>query len=179
MKFSLIQGGNYEGLNTHEGKYYKLGFKKMLDLGGKEFGSKSIIVDPFALNCNWGNFTNDLNPNTNAEFNLDALEFLQTIESNSVDYVLFDPPFSQRQAERYEIGHQNIYTDPSYVSNCFFHIARILKINGYVLKLGYNSTRHNSSLKLIEGWIVNFGGSRHDVIMTIWQNVQNTLEEYL
>jgi len=179
MMFNWIQGNANEGLNTHEGKYYKMGFDHMLKIGKTKFGDKNVIVDPFARNCKWGTITNDLDINTDAIHHMDALEFLKTIRNNSVDYVLFDPPFSQRQAERYEIGHTNIYTDPTYVSQCFFHIHRILKNNGLVLKLGYNSSRHNKSLEMVKGWIINFGASRNDVIMTIFQKNQRTLEEYI
>jgi len=179
VKFNRIQGASFESLDTSEGKYYKMGFTEMLKLGKAEFGNKNVIVDPFARNCKWGTITNDLDENTDAIHHMDALEFLKSIKTRSADYVLFDPPFSERQAERYELGHKNIYTDPAYLSKCFFHIGRILKNNGLVLKLGYNSSRNNKNLELVKGWLVNFGASRNDVIMTIWQKNQSSLEDYL
>jgi hypothetical protein len=184
MIFERIQGGSFEGLNTHEGHYYKMGFNYMAReaLRNSEWGSviaaSCVIIDPFARNCYWGTITNDIDPNTNAQYHMDALLFLESLESRSADFVLFDPPFSSNQAERYEAGHVNVYTDPRYVSNCFKEIVRILKPGGRVLKLGYNSTRHHRSLKLLKGWLVNFGGSRNDVLMTLWKNEQTTLEDF-
>ena len=180
MNFERIQGGSFEGLDTHMGHYYEMGFHYMVS-GTMDYwkGKRNItIVDPFARDCEWGTITNDIDPNTKAMHNMDALVFLESLDSRSADYVLFDPPFSARQATRYEAGHVNIYTDPAYVSRCFRQIVRILKPSGCVLKLGYNSSRNNRSLELVKGWIVNFGASRNDVIMTIWEMQQMTLGDY-
>lgn len=38
---------------------------------------KSVIIDPFANSNKYGTITNDLNPNTSAQFHIDALEFLK------------------------------------------------------------------------------------------------------
>ena len=56
------------------------------------------IVDPFANSCKYGTITNDLNPEYDTTYHLDALEFLKSIESESVDLVLYDPPYSITQA---------------------------------------------------------------------------------
>jgi len=110
---------------------------------------------------------------------MDALEFLGDSEicpDGYFDVCLFDPPFSPRQAEeKYRIGHVNVYTEPLYVHNCMHQIFRTLKPGGKLLKLGYNSTRHHQGFDLLEGWIVNFGGNRNDVIMTLWRKNTMTL----
>jgi hypothetical protein len=61
-------------------------------------GSK-VSVDPFARNKRWATWTNDLNPNTQAEYHMDALDFLRMLKEKQVaaDFVLFDPPYSPRQ----------------------------------------------------------------------------------
>lgn len=43
-----------------------------------------ISVDPFARNKRWATHTNDLNPDTAAEFHVDALEFLKTLAARAV-----------------------------------------------------------------------------------------------
>mgnify|MGYP002360201158 CR=1 FL=1 len=58
-----------------------------------------VIVDPFARNSTIARYRNDLNPNTTAEFHMDAVDFLRYMASTGVvaDTVLFDPPYSPRQ----------------------------------------------------------------------------------
>jgi len=181
MKFERLVGGSFDGTETHKSKYYQYGFNlaSRAYLPFKTIREDGLqIADPFARNCPWGTHTNDIDPNTNAQSNMDALEWLKEQPTQYFDVVLFDPPFSAIQAKKYEAGHINVYTDPSYVSNCWKEISRILAPSGRVLKLGYNSTRHVKTLDLVKGYIVNFGGSRNDVIMTIWEKRQMTLEEY-
>ncbi len=57
-----------------------------------------IIVDPFARNCSIGTITNDIDPETDALYHMDALDFLtRVVKTDSADLVLFDPPYSPRQ----------------------------------------------------------------------------------
>ena len=164
--FSRFQGGSCDGKDTSENKYYQRAFAKAVKLTK---GINGEIIDPFARNCEWGTIRNDLDPNTKAHFNLDALEFLKKMETNSAEIVLFDPPFSSSQEKKYNGGCQNLYADPSKISKMYKEIFRILKSGGVVVKLGYNSTRPNPNLELIDCEIVNFGGSKNDVIQTIWK----------
>jgi hypothetical protein len=186
MNFQRIVGGSFDSRETHKSQYYILGFARMVsrhfsDITSLEkFGKhKPLIADPFARNCDWATHTNDIDPSTKADSHMDALEWLKTLETQSFDLVLFDPPFSKRQAEeKYEAGHVNIYTDSNYVSKSWGEIARILKPGGRALKLGYNSSRHSPVFELEQGWVVNFGASRNDVIMTLWQKRQTRIDDY-
>lgn len=179
MNFERIQGGSADGINTSQSKYFKYGFRVMVNPRPFEsfIYSNHKIADPFARNCSWGTHTNDIDPSTDAQSHMDALEWLQSLPTGEFSYVLFDPPFSSRQAQKYEAGHVNVYTDPGYVKKCFDEIFRILVINGNVLKLGYNSSRPNG-FDLKRGWIVNFGGNRNDVIMTLLVKSQMSLEAF-
>lgn len=58
-----------------------------------------VSIDPFARNKRWATYTNDINPNTEAEYHLDATEFLDMLREREVkaDFLLFDPPYSPRQ----------------------------------------------------------------------------------
>ena len=175
MIFERIQGGTADGIDTSKSRYFQKGFKEMRRERGFQ---SSMIADPFARNCRWGTHTNDIDPSTQAQSHMDALAWLESLPTGQFHYILFDPPFSARQAEKYEAGHVNIYTDPGYVKKCFDEIFRILVPEGAVLKLGYNSTRPKG-FDLKRGWVVNFGGNRNDVIMTILVKSQMSLEDYL
>ena len=63
-----------------------------------EVNRGGVIVDPFANECKYGTITNDLNPEFNTDYHLDALEFLKSIPNESADLVLYDPPYSITQA---------------------------------------------------------------------------------
>ena len=132
-----------------------------------------LTVDPFARDCGWCSWTNDIDTETGAEFHLDAAAFLARVaveEPGRVDLVLFDPPFSPRQAEeKYASGHVNVYQMPGYVRNCFTSIALMLRPGGKVLKLGYNTNRHHPLLALEKVWVVAVGANRNDVLVSLWR----------
>ena len=60
------------------------------------FGAK-VIVDPFANSCKYGTITNDMNPEFDTDYHMDALEFLKMLPNEYADVVLYDPPYSLRQ----------------------------------------------------------------------------------
>jgi hypothetical protein len=182
IPFERIVGGSVDSGDTHKSAYFQVGIAHLLeDKMNNVFPriSDYTVADPFARNCEIGTHTNDIDPATKAQDHIDAKEWLSRQPTQYFDSVIFDPPFSEIMADRKYSGHQNIYTVPGYVSECFKEIARILKPAGKVLKLGYNSTRHHHLLDLKKGWIVTFGGNRNDVIMTLWQKNQFTLGEWI
>jgi hypothetical protein len=172
-----IQGGSLDGLDTHQSSYYRQGFDRCLNMMGGIINK--VIVDPFARDCQWGTHTNDIDPTTKAGHHFDALEFLKTLDSSFADLILFDPPFSDNQAKRYGKGLANIYTDGRYMTACMFEIERIMKPGSYLLKLGYNSSKHRKGFEMRHMTIVNFGANRNDVIMTIWEKINHSLEEWV
>tara|TARA_R110000823_G_scaffold100382_2_gene215903 strand:+ start:431 stop:976 length:546 start_codon:yes stop_codon:yes gene_type:complete len=181
MIISRITGGTCDGLDTHESGYYRTGFEYASRVGMPHPGPDMAgltIVDPFARDCDWANHTNDIDESTSAGSHMDALEYLKTFIDGTVDLILFDPPFSPHQAERYGKGMSNIYTQGNYLSQVYFECSRILKTGGGFLKLGYNSNRPQSTLSIKRMWIVHFGGNRNDVIMTLWTKSQSRIDEY-
>src|SRR5512146_2165146 len=58
-----------------------------------------VSVDPFARNKRWATHTNDLNPATDAEYHMDAEDFLNMLSELGVvaDTIILDPPYSPRQ----------------------------------------------------------------------------------
>ena len=159
--FERLQDGSSAGINTHESDYFQHIWKvlpRYVTIPLKD------ICDPFARDCVLAYpYTNDIDKNTSAVTNLDCI---------------FDPPFSGRQSDEKYDGHINVYTDPGYVKKCMIEVGKILKPGGYLLKFGYNSSRHLKCLELVKMWVVNFGGNRNDVIVTLWRNEQKTLQEW-
>lgn len=78
----------------------------------KRYLSQSrVSVDPFARNKRWATYTNDLNPETEAEHHMKANDFLAMLVEQKVkaDLIIFDPPYSLRQVKEV---YQQIGTVP-------------------------------------------------------------------
>lgn len=137
-----------------------------------------IIVDPFANNSKFATITNDLNPDTSADYHMDALDFLKTIESNSVDIVLYDPPYSPRQvSECYkEFGYSVTALDTSahWRKAHLDEIARIVKIGGKCVSCGWNTNGVGKKRGFEIEQILDLahGGSHNDTLITIEQKIK-------
>lgn len=143
--------------------------------------NSKVSVDPFARNKRWATHTNDLNPNTAAEYHLEALEFLAMLKEQGVhaDVVLFDPPYSARQvAECYaQVGRSVTMQDTQGKSWADWKdaIAAICAPCAVVLSFGWNSVgmgiKHNFIAEEI--LIVSHGGVHNDTICTVERKVEN------
>ena len=51
------------------------------------------IIDPFANSNKLATITNDLDTQYNTDYHMDALDFLKMFEDESIDTVLYDPPY--------------------------------------------------------------------------------------
>ena len=132
----------------------------------------TVIVDPFANNCKYGTITNDLNPDYNTDYHMDALDFLKQIETESVDVVLYDPPFSLRQVvecyKNFGVTVTKEMTQSTWRSKHLDEIQRILKPGGIALCFGWNSNGVGKTrdFEMTEVLLVPHGGSRNDTICT-------------
>lgn len=164
--------------DTHTWPAYKTAFHKSR-MSITMQGKPCISVDPFARNCRWAKYRNDINEETKAEYHMDAIQFLEHIHQayGLVDLILFDPPYSQRQASEKYGEITNVYTKPGYVKAIFNQMVKMLSFRGRIIKMGYNSTRHNDCLELVNLELLNFGGNRNDVIMTTWEKRTISLQE--
>lgn len=141
-----------------------------------------IIIDPFANKSKYGTITNDLNPEMPTDFHLDALKFLKEMQTGLADIVLFDPPYSFRQAtECYKsYGKEKLslsVANMKYWSECKNEIARILKPGGIVICCGWNTNGLGKcrGFEPIEILIVSHGGGKNDTLVTV---EQKTTSEY-
>jgi len=147
----------------------------------KYFNDQQLWIDPFARNQKLNCITNDLNPNCKTDHNLESLDFLKLFENESVDGVLFDPPYSPRQIkESYEsIGLKASQKDTQskFWSDRKNEIQRILKPNGLVISFGWNSNGLgiNRNFQKLEIVLVAHGGQHNDTICLVEQklNIQD------
>lgn len=137
--------------------------------------SEGLWLDPFSRNSPFSNYciTNDLNTECNTDYHLEALEFLKTFESGSVDGVLFDPPYSPRQiSECYKQVGREVHTkdtQSSFYGDRKKEVARLVKVGGKVISFGWNSGGIGKSLgfEIREILIVPHGGAHNDTICTV------------
>lgn len=130
-----------------------------------------VWVDPYAGMYSPANIRNDLNPASNAESHMDALEFLKSLSDLSVDGVLYDPPYSPRQVkecyDKFGISGWNGRAD--FWSDAKNEIARILKPNGKCICFGWNSMGLGRSrdFEMQRILLVPHGGNHNDTICTV------------
>ena len=143
------------------------------DFVRKYLADSAISIDPFARNTRWATFTNDLSPDTEAKYHLDAEVFLAHMHEEGVvaDLGLFDPPYSARQvSEVYqsvgrEVGMVGTQCGALYkrVRNA---LDPLISPGGVVLSFGWDSTGMgiNRGYQIEEILLVAHGGAHYDTI---------------
>ena len=132
-----------------------------------------ISIDPFANINRIATITNDIDPQYNTNHNLDALDFIGSFGSESIDTVLFDPPYSPRQvSEVYKRVGRTVdmkSTQSSFWGNIKKEISRIVKPGGVVISCGWNSGGIGKTMgfKIVEILLVPHGGWHNDTIVTV------------
>jgi len=117
--------------------------------------------------------TNDLNPDFPTDYHLDALAFLKQFRDNSVDGVLYDPPYSPRQiTECYQkvgLPVTNKTTQASFWSLQKDEIARVVKPGGKVICFGWNTNGcgKKRGFELVRILDVPHGGHHNDTLVTV------------
>lgn len=145
----------------------------------KYMHKKKIWIDPFARDSIFNAFckyTNDLNDDFFTTHQMDALSFLKTMETESIDGLFYDPPYSLRQLkECYDkIGYALTQEDTqTYFSDVKKEIARIMKPSGIVISFGWNSNGIGRTLEFrpIEILIVAHGGIHNDTICVVEKKI--------
>jgi hypothetical protein len=127
--------------------------KPFKDLIAAELGSN--YIDPFPY-----------------PFKQDAIDYLKTIPENSVNHLVFDPPYSQRQLKEKYHSNGISFEHPmnaSYWSKCKAEISRIIKSSGKVISFGWNSggIGEKYGFKITKIVLVAHGGQHNDTIATL------------
>jgi len=140
---------------------------------------EGFTVDAFSGKSQLADLRNDLNPKSPAQFHLEAIEFLKTLKTNSVDTVLFDPPYSPRQiTESYKsIGLKASKQD---TQSCFYskakdEYARVCKLGGKAICFGWNSNGMgiNRGFSIEKILLVPHGSAHNDTIVTVERKFEN------
>ncbi len=132
-----------------------------------------IWIDPFANRNKLASITNDLSTEFDTDYHLDALDFLKMFDTDSVDGVLYDPPYSPRQvSECYNNVGYNVTWDTtkaSFWGNHKREISRIVKIGGKVIAFGWNSggIGYKYGFEIQKVLLVPHGGWHNDTICTV------------
>ena len=132
-----------------------------------------IWIDPFANRNKLASITNDLSTEFDTDYHLDALDFLKMFDTDSVDGVLYDPPYSPRQvSECYNTVGYNVTWDTtkaSFWGNHKREISRIVKIGGKVITFGWNSggIGYKYGFEIQKVLLVPHGGWHNDTICTV------------
>lgn len=151
--------------------------KKLLEEEVKE----GLWIDPFANKNKVAQITNDLNPEFDTDYHLDALDFLKTFEDNSVDGILYDPPYSSRQVSEcykdfgYEVTNETTRT--TFWTKQKAEITRILKPGGKVISFGWNSggVGKTNGFTITRILLVPHGGWHNDTICTVEVKDETTI----
>lgn len=123
-------------------------------------------------------FANDLSDEFDTDYHMDALEFLKMFPDSSLDGVLYDPPYSNRQvSECYKgvgLPVDSKTTQSSFWANQKKEIARIVKVGGKVISFGWNSGGIGKKLgfEIERVLLVPHGGHHNDTIVTVERKVK-------
>ena len=133
------------------------------------------ICDPFVRNSpfKYRCVSNDLDTEIEADFHMDAVEFMQSRADSEFDALLFDPPYSVRQvAECYKkmgLTVNMATTQSSFWTKLKHEVARIVKPGGVVVCCGWNSGGIGKTFgfDIEQILLVPHGGPHNDTIVTV------------
>lgn len=151
--------------------------KPIKELIYKYYKDKYLSIDPFANKNRIAKFTNDLDPEMNCDYNMDAIDFLNMFEDKTVDFILYDPPFSPRQlSECYKKLGKSVNfetTQSSFWGNLKKEVARVIKPNGIVITFGWNSNGigKTKGFEIVEILLVAHGGNHNDTICVVERKI--------
>lgn len=153
--------------------------KKLLD---KYVGDGKGWIDPFAGNNSPAEYTNDLNPNTNAKYHLFAQEFIKKFKKIEFNGCILDPPYSPRQMkECYNVvGYKPTMRDTQNISlymDIKKELATKIKSGGYVITCGWNSYGWGKRFNFlpIEILLVCHSQAHNDTIVIVEKRINRRL----
>ena len=135
--------------------------------------NSEVSVDPFARNFDLCTYTNDLNPNTQAQYHMTAVDFLKMIADKGIepDLIVFDPPYSRNQVKA---SYQNVgieYMKKESQNAIFWYaekkiIAQMMRPTTVFLHFGFHSSGMGNKygFAIEEILLVNHGTGHYDTI---------------
>ena len=169
-------------------KYINLICQKDTD-SGLNLENKVRIIDPFAREYRQPGcitISNDLNPEFNTTFNMEANDFGEHMNDGETvcDLIFFDPPYTLRMLKDHYDGigkDLKLWQTNNMWRRCKDNLAAILRPGGYVISFGY----HTHGFGRYRGFdkreilILERPGSpdKYDLLITVEEKVQFTLFE--
>lgn len=142
-----------------------------------------VSVDPFARNKRWATYTNDLNPETKAEYHLEARAFLRMLVDHGVraDLLIFDPPYSPRQiSECYATAGMKAgmvdTQSPKLFKECRNLMRQLAGPGAVCLSFGWNSAGMGKEWQIEEIMLVAHGGCHNDTICMAERRMTEQME---
>ena len=138
-----------------------------------------LWIDPFANNNKIASITNDLDPQYQTDFTMNALDFLKQFKDKSVFGILFDPPYSPRQvSECYKSLGMTVNkqtTQGSFWSSLKKEISRIVMDDGYCISFSWNSggIGKKYGFEIQEIKLIAHGGNHNDTIVVVDKKMRN------
>jgi hypothetical protein len=134
---------------------------------------QGVSIDPFSRNKRWATYTNDINPNTEAEYHMDAENFLNMLGDDNkaikADCIILDPPYSPRQiSECYAAAGIKAGMKDTQNAALYARVRRaafaLCKPGTIVLSFGWNSAGMGKQFERLETLLVAHGGAHNDTI---------------
>lgn len=129
-------------------------------------------LDPFAGKNSPAEFRNDHNPERNAEYHMEAREFIKTMDGRFKG-ILFDPPYSFTQIKQhYQLLGQKPskeMTDMRFYETVKSLACEKIEQGGYAISFGWNTNGFGKArgFKIVEILSIAHGGSKNDTIVTV------------
>ena len=149
---------------------YTFKMKSVATLLEEEMNSFSEWADPFCGVFSPASLRNDADECLQAESHIDGLDFLCSLADNSLDGVLFDPPYSTEQALRkYKPVQRGTAGRAEYWAKCKDEIARIVRPGGKVICFAWDSNGigKKRGFKLDRILLICHGACHNDTIITV------------
>jgi len=129
-------------------------------------------ADPFAGQSNIAEYRNDLNPEHNQPYSMEAVEFMESLDV-PLQGVIFDPPYSLTQVSRsykdFGLNFKSKENPTGGFPKVKDEISRLVVVGGYVISFGWNTVGMGKGrgFDIVEILIVSHGGNRNDTLCTV------------
>ena len=138
---------------------------------------KFVWLDPFAGEYSPATLRNDIEETHEAEYHMDALEFLKSRwQDCHVEGVLFDPPYSVEQCLRcYTPKFKGTAGRAEYWAKCKDEIAGLVRVGGKVISFGWDSCGcgKKRGFEITRILLVCHGACHNDTIVTVEKKIQH------
>jgi hypothetical protein len=134
-----------------------------------KYGVGEGWADPFSGETSPAEYTNDIEGRGNKS-QMDGLEFLKSLSDNSMEGILFDPPYSVEQClRRYTPKQKGTAGRAEYWAKCKDEIMRVLKPGSKAICFCWDSTGigKKRGFELNEVLLICHGACHNDTIVTV------------